>query len=294
MAKLYGSVSGKSKEIKTLYGSVGGVSKELTKLYGSVNGKSKLIYEKSSGPTVPYGIVYYKATPSATMVQSVELQSVEEFERLGQDSSSWTASVGGGSVIVSSQDANCVYGIEIGSRITSVPKHFLRGCLHLGMPLNIPDKITEIGLSFLVDCSAFNQPITLSGNLVTIGNAFLNGCSSFNQRLVIPNSVTSIGAVFMYGCTSFNRPLILSSGLTSIGYMFLYNCKAMTSYVDIGSLADTILPAVIDYSNFATNDAAAACYATGIKIKGANRAAWMTRFPSITSPYYRKLLDYGS
>lgn len=44
--KLYGSVNGRSKEIKKLYGSVNGVSKEITKLYGSVNGVSKLIYKK--------------------------------------------------------------------------------------------------------------------------------------------------------------------------------------------------------------------------------------------------------
>lgn len=43
--KLYGSVNGESKEIKTLYGSVGGQSKKIVKLYGSVNGRSKLIYE---------------------------------------------------------------------------------------------------------------------------------------------------------------------------------------------------------------------------------------------------------
>lgn len=43
--KLYGSVNGQSKEIKTLYGSVNGQSKKIVKLYGSVNGRSKLIYE---------------------------------------------------------------------------------------------------------------------------------------------------------------------------------------------------------------------------------------------------------
>ena len=46
--KLYGSVNGQSKEIKTLYGSVNGQSKKIVKLYGSVNGRSKLIYEDLS------------------------------------------------------------------------------------------------------------------------------------------------------------------------------------------------------------------------------------------------------
>ena len=46
-SKLYGSVNGLSKQIKTLYGPVQGQSKKLMKLYGSVNGVSKLIYKKS-------------------------------------------------------------------------------------------------------------------------------------------------------------------------------------------------------------------------------------------------------
>lgn len=46
-AKLYGSVSGSSKEIVKLYGSVGGESKSIKKLYGSVNGRAKLIYKEN-------------------------------------------------------------------------------------------------------------------------------------------------------------------------------------------------------------------------------------------------------
>lgn len=46
--KLYGSVNGQAKEVKTLYGSVGGESKKIVKLYGSVNGRAKLIYEDLS------------------------------------------------------------------------------------------------------------------------------------------------------------------------------------------------------------------------------------------------------
>ena len=46
-AKLYGSVSGSSKEIVKLYGSVGGESKAIKKLYGSVNGRAKLIYKEN-------------------------------------------------------------------------------------------------------------------------------------------------------------------------------------------------------------------------------------------------------
>lgn len=50
MVKLYGSVSGQSKEIKVLYGSVNGHSRKIQKLYGSVNGVSKLIYEAAYRP----------------------------------------------------------------------------------------------------------------------------------------------------------------------------------------------------------------------------------------------------
>lgn len=44
-SKLYGSVNGRTKQVKKLYGSVNGHTKEVKKLYGSVNGRTKLIYQ---------------------------------------------------------------------------------------------------------------------------------------------------------------------------------------------------------------------------------------------------------
>lgn len=45
-SKLYGSVNGRTKQVKKLYGSVNGQTKKITKLYGSVNGQTKLIFQE--------------------------------------------------------------------------------------------------------------------------------------------------------------------------------------------------------------------------------------------------------
>lgn len=219
MAKLYGSVSGQSKEIKTLYGSVNGQSKEIIKLYGSVNGQSKLIYEKASG--VPYGIVYYKNKNTGN-VESVELQSVAEFESLAPANDwtfSWTASVGGGAVTVESMVNNVIVGIEIGTAITTIPSRFLNDCIY------------------------------------------------FNWSFDIPNNITSIGD------------------------RFLYYCSTMVGTINVGSVSATVAQKS-DYTFSAgTNNGAA--YTTGITIAGANRAAWISRFPNKTSSPYRKLINAG-
>ena len=289
MAKLYGSVSGQSKEIKKLYGSVGGVSKEIKKLYASVNGQSKLIYEAAS--TATYGTVYYKASSSATTVQEVAITSLAEFNGLVGTSSASLANVVVNGVTLNATGTNIIVGLEIGSQITSIPDYFLRGCMYFNRPLVLPSGLTSIGANFLYGCSSFNQALTLPSSLTSIGSHFLYICSSFNQALTLPSSLTSIGGSFLYGCKSFNRALTLPSSLTSIGSIFLYNCDAMTSYVNVGSLAATIVGA----SSYvlATTNSEAASYTTGIKIRGSNRAAWMTRFPNRTSSPYRKLVDYG-
>lgn len=245
--KLYGSVSGASKEIKKLYGSVNGVSKEIKKLYGSVNGVSKLIYTTESIPYAElYGTVYYKASPSDTTVLSVDLRSVEEFNSLSDPNynMSIAATVGGGSVTVRNSGSNVIVGVDIGSEITTIPK------------------------CFLMACGYFNSPLT------------------------IPSNVTSIGNSFMYQCTRMNQPITLPNTLTSIGSVFFYDPRQMTNVVNVGSLPATILPT--NSFNFSTGFDDAPCYVSGIKIAGANRAAWISRFPSgYNSGLYRKLVDAG-
>ena len=215
-----------------------------------------------------YGTVYYKTNPSDTTVQKVEITSLAEFNSLvGTSSSSAFRTVING-VTLNGQGANVVVGLEIGPQITSIPDYFLKSCVYL------------------------NQPLVLPSGVTSIGQYFLSGCSSFNQPLTLPSSLSSIGRNFLSTCTSFNQPLVLPSGVTSIGTTFMYNCNAMTSYVNVGSLAATIM-STSNYA-FSTTNSTAGSYTTGVKIKGTNRAAWLSRFPNRTSSPYRKLVDYGS
>ena len=68
--------------------------------------------------------------------------------------------------------------------------------------------------------------------------------------------------------------------------------RAMISYVDVGSLPATIIESNTNTLSASGNSYPA--YNTGIKIKGANRSAWLSRFPNKSSWPYRKLVDYGS
>ena len=294
-AKAYGPVSGASKRIHKLYGSVNGESTEIKKLYGSVNGESKLIYTAMPYyPATAYGVVYYKPNASENTVCSVILQSQEEFDSLCHpwEYNGWATILGNGSVIVKSNDIeNVIVGVEIGQNITGIGAGFMYGCEQFNMALTVPNNVARIGRYFLSGCRSFNQALTLPSNLSKIESSFLYECFAFNQALTIPSSVTGIGGDFMRECKSFNQPLSLPSGLTSIGTYFMFNCKSMTSEVNVGSLAATI--AATSTNTFSTNYSTDACYATGIPIAGANRAAWRTRFPDRTSNPFRKLLDAG-
>lgn len=274
-AKAYGPVSGVSKRIHKLYSSVNGESVEIKKLYGSVNGESRLIYKAMPYyPATAYGVVYYKPDANGSTVCSVILQSQAEFDslcNLSYGRSPWAAILGNGSVMVTSYDTtNVIVGVDIGQNITQIRPGFLQGCTMLNRALTIPNNVTAIGSYFLQDCTGFNQSITLSSNLTSIGSEFLSGCTSFNQPLSLPSSLTSSN---------------------SIGDKFMYKCNNMVSEVNIGSLNANI--ASSSNYTFATNYSSVACYATGIPIAGANRAAWLSRFPNRTSVPYRKLVDAG-
>lgn len=200
MAKLYGSVNGRSKEIKTLYGSVNGQSKEITKLYGSVNGVSKLIYEKVTGPA--YGIVYYKADTSSSTVLSVELQSAAELNSLCAPNyltTSWTASIGGGTVTVSNDSANVIVGIEIGNQITSIGNYFLYLCRWFNWSFKIPSSVSSIGEGFIYNCESMVGTVnvgSLDASIVTesypgFGLAF---SSAYSSAACYTTGITIAGA----------------------------------------------------------------------------------------------------
>ena len=68
--------------------------------------------------------------------------------------------------------------------------------------------------------------------------------------------------------------------------------QAMVSYIDVGSLPATIIAA--ENGTFSAKGNNYPAYTTGIKIKGANRSAWLSKFPNKSSWPYRKLVNYGS
>lgn len=271
MPKLYASVSGQTKELAKLYCSVNSQTKELIKLYGSVNGVSKLIYGGSTGPM--YGIVYYKTNASDpdSAIQSVELQSQAEFESLcgepGSQTLTWSATIGEQQIIINSSGAsNVIVGIEIGRNITSIPNLFLAWCTNFNMDIVIPSNIQSIGDYFMTTCSSFDKTILLQDGLLSIGVNFLANCANFNSDISLPQTLQSIGTNFM-----------------------IYP-KNMTSSINVGSLPDSIIDTG---DSFATLDPLFPCYATGITISGANRSAWLAKFPNSSTSPYRKLLDAG-
>lgn len=321
-AKLYGSVNGQTKEISTLYGSVNNQTKEIKKLYGSINGQTKLIYEKRAD--VEYGTVYYKANASDpdSAIQSAELQSVTEFNSLVYQDifhTSWTALIDNGSVTVSNDSTNVIVGISIGRLITAIPDNFLGFCSYLTQPITIPDGVSTIGDAFLYSCSNFNSPITIPGTVTSIGGRFLGFCTLFNQPITIPNSVSAIEDSFMTNCEAFNSTLTLPNALTSIGRLFLtnaysfnqnitlpstltkigtvngiaflYDCSDMTGIVNVGNLSSDIIGS--DTYTLSARTQSSQAYTTGITIAGANRAAWLSKFPNSQTTPYRKLIDAG-
>lgn len=195
MPKLYANVGGKSKEVKKFYCSLNGSSKALTKIYASVGGKAKLIYGQR--PKSQYGTVYYKETEDGE-TKSIELNSLEEFNKLASTYLSNGVSLGG--VTLYSKDYPAVVGVDIGNKVTAIPNLFLAGCLYLSMPVIIPDSVVTIGEAFLSNCANFNQPLTIGTGVRTINGNFMLACKQFNQPLTIPNSVSSIYTPFMCFC----------------------------------------------------------------------------------------------
>ena len=126
----------------------------------------------------------------------------------------------------------------------------------------------------------------------SIPDNFLAGCSYLTDfDITNASNLTSIGTWFMSGCSRFNDDIILPSTLTSIGGHFMYQCDQMVSTIDVGNLSANIIATT--NQTLSTSAAAAPVYTTGITIAGANRAAWLSRFPNRTSSPYRKLLDAG-
>lgn len=246
------------------YGSVNGQSKEIKKLYGSVNGLSKEI-------TKLYG-------------------SVNGVSKLIYGSGSSTSPYGIVYYKTNASDTE-VKSVEIQS-VTEFN----------GLCRSDNDDMWTTTINGVTVSNGYDEEdpifytnvivgVDIGTDITTISDGFLYSCYYLNSEIIIPDSVTSIGDYFIGHCGIFNSPITLSSSLTYVGYSFLEGCKQMTSVVNVGSLdASKANGGPYSFSAASTNDPA---YATGITIAGANRAAWLSRFPNRTRFPYRKLIDAG-
>lgn len=260
-----------------------------------------------------YGTVVYYTDDTYTTTNSVNIPEYETVLEMGAGaiaSGSWSAEIAGivvpcdrvKSVVLTHlvtqlpvaflSSATHLESVDISStKVTEIPGYFCSGCSILNSDIVMPNSITTIGDGFLQQCVSFNSRLILSSSLKTINMYFLYGCSSFNTEFAFPNGLTSISSNCLAWCTSFNQNITLPNTITSMGTFFLYKCDAMVGTVNVGTVAPTTYS---DSTSFATINASAPCYLTGITIRGSNRAAWISKYPNRTSSPYRKLINGGA
>lgn len=176
------------------------------------------------------------------------------------------------------------------SALTSIPSYVFCDCANFNKAITVPANVTSIGSYFMAFCVRQNQAVTLPSGLTTVCNYFMSGCGIFDQPITLPDSLTYIGDYFMSANLLFSRDMTLPSSLTHIGKGFLYNCISMTNTINIGSLAATIADSSND--SFSTTIDTAACYVTGISLKGTTVSNWLTRFAGRDTSPYRYLKEY--
>ena len=176
------------------------------------------------------------------------------------------------------------------SALTSVSSFVFYGCENFNKALTIPTNVTSIGSYFLAFCVRQNQTVTLPSGLKIIYNYFMSGCGIYDQPFTIPDSVEYIGDYFMSANLLFDRDIALPSSLTHLGVGFMYNCLNMTKTLDVGEVSATVAQSSND--TLSTLIDTAACYVTGISIKGDETDSWLTKFPERTTSPYRYAKEY--
>lgn len=322
--KIYGSVNDKGKILTGIYGSASNQSQRITKLYGPTNGQAKLIHQGFGhlAYTV-YGTVTYYTDSTRTTTRTVPLLSQEEVDSLhgvSGASNAWSANIGNGTATVSNEN---ICGVILNERVTSIPARFLKGCTYLtsinisearltripnyfmlycknfNSSITLPSTITSIGDNFLASSigddaeNIFNQDITIPEGVTSIGSTFLSNNVNFNGTITLPSTLVSIGLSFLYSCHRYNKDLTLPQGITSIDTSFLSGMRDMTSTVNVGNLSATITPNTNLSFPFSAVGASSAAYTTGIRIAGASRAEWLSKYANSSSSPYRKLVDAG-
>ena len=215
------------------------------------------------------------------------LLSANEFANLTQN---------GNFLNLDSIPKNAVKKVIVGKLITATPNNFLNSCDNLEeVDMSLASSLTTIGNYFCSFTSTSLGAIAIPEGVASIGDYFISN-SEFNSPISLPSTLTSIGERFC-NLSYFSQPIILPAGLLSIGKNFLALLNWYSSYIDVGSLSPAIVQSDEDRPSLVYVSDSASGYSSGIKIKGANRAAWLAAFPnqaSLPYPYVRNLVDYGS
>lgn len=269
--KFYGSVEGEAKEITNLYASDNGVTKTITKLYGSADGEAKLIYKGFGRLDYGYGTVIYYTNDAYTETATVTMRSADDVAQLCSDAGSSASATIGGITIPFDK----IKEVDFTDKVINIGDDFLMGADYLES-VKLSKKLENIGRNFLFSCDRLTVPIVLPNNLQTIGHSFMG------QTLYVSGA--------------FSTPLVLPQSLTSINGRFLYMNKynLIFSEVNVGNLSPDILGVNYMNQNFSTSSSTAPGYTTGVRIAGANRAAWLAALPNLDgTSNYRKLIDAG-
>ncbi len=138
--------------------------------------------------------------------------------------------------------------VTIGSRVASVPAHFLSGCSSVPS-IDIPSSVNDIGTSAFSNCTTLTsivipssvtsirdntfmgcnslKDITIPSTVTSIGDGAFSNCNSLSSVL-IPNGVVNIGSSVFSGCSSL-LSIVIPSGVTNIGTSAFLNCIGLTS-----------------------------------------------------------------
>lgn len=135
----------------------------------------------------------------------------------------------------------------------------------------------------------FNKPIALGNNVEGFQLVYMY---NFDQPLVLPSGLK---VLILTGCEALNQDLTLPQGLTKFQ---MIACNNFTSTINVGNLSPANIASsdVLRTLMFGCEHSTDPGYVQGIKIAGANRQEWLTRFPNKSSggwAPYRRLIDAG-
>lgn len=223
-----------------------------------------------------------------------EVTDQAEWETISVETS-YPMSVGGVSI-----PAAAVKRIVFGSEATSVGSNSFRGC-GVETISALPSGLYSVGAYFLGECPNFNCPIDFSNTtemqVPLVDSLNFNSSVTFGEQLpggfpeVInessatllsdPNIVIDISRVTTARISHVDSYLAGRGMENFCGTIYVGNASVPTGMKNSNSLA------IYENKN-------CAFLTRGVKIKGANRAAWLAAFPnSSAAKPYRNLIDGG-